>query len=75
MPFIGKPRQPNPAQEQAERSSAYVSEVYVNRRKVGEFRGATEEEALSQARASKAKYSKPGAHVEVRSREAPRSGQ
>ena len=72
MPFIGKPKQPNPAQQEAERSSAFVSEVYVNRRKVAEHRGATEEEAMAQAKNTKAKYGKPGVHVEIRSREAPR---
>jgi hypothetical protein len=71
MPFIGKPHQKSPVEQQAEAKSAHVAEVYVNRRKIAEHRGASEEEALSAARQEKAKY--PGAKIEIRMRDAPRS--
>jgi hypothetical protein len=70
--FIGHPKEPpNPAEQRAEQVSQHVAEVYVNRRKVGEHRAATEEEALAQARQDKQKY--PGARVNIVLREAPRS--
>ena len=70
--FIGKPKEPpNPSEQRAEQVSQHVAEVYVNRRKVGEHRASTEEEALAQARQDKAKF--PGARVNIVLREAPRS--
>ena len=70
--FVGKPRKPpNPAEQRAEQESQHVAEVYVNRRKVGEHRGSTEAEVLSQAQQDKQKYA--GARVSVVLREAPRS--
>jgi hypothetical protein len=72
--FIGKPKgPPNPQEQQAEKASQFISEVYVNRRKVAEHRAATEEEAYSAAKADKAKYK--GARVSINTREAPRSKQ
>lgn len=70
--FIGKPKEPpNLSEQRAEQVSQHVAEVYVNRRKVGEHRAATEDQALSQARQDKAKF--PGARVNIVLREAPRS--
>jgi hypothetical protein len=70
--FIGKPKgPPNSAEKRAETESQHVAEVYVNRRKVGEHRAATEEEALSAARQDKQKYA--GARVSIVMRDAPRS--
>jgi len=72
MPFVGKPKQPpNPAEQKAEQASSHIAEVYVNRRKVGEHRGASEAEVMQAAQADKAKYA--GARVSVVLREAPRS--
>ena len=74
MPFVGKPKArpaANPAEQRAEQQSVHVAEVYVNRRKVAEHRGATEQEVISAANADKAKYK--GARVSVNLREAPRS--
>jgi hypothetical protein len=74
MPFVGKPKQqtqPNPAEQRAEQQSAHVAEVYVNRRKVGEHRGASQAEVTQAAEADKAKYK--GARVSIVLREAPRS--
>lgn len=71
--FIGKPRNepPDPTVQRAEHESQHVAEVYVNRRKVGEHRAATQAEALSQAEQDKQRYA--GARVSVVLREAPRS--
>ena len=74
MPFIGKPKQstaPNPVEQRAEQQSQHVAEVYVNRRKVGEHRGATRAEVVAAAEADEAKYK--GARTNIVLREAPRS--
>lgn len=74
MPFVGKQKQhqpPNPAEQRAERESEHVAEVYVNRRKVGEHRAATRQEAMSAAEADENKYA--GARVSIVMRKAPRS--
>jgi hypothetical protein len=74
MPFIGKPKQQTPPDlgaERAEKVSQHVAEVYVNRRKVGEFRGATRQEAMSKAEQEEAKYK--GSRVSINMRQAPRS--
>lgn len=71
MPFVGKPKQVNPAEQKAEQQSQHVAEVYVNRRKVAEHRAATEGEAMSAAQQDKAKYA--GARVSIVMRDAPRS--
>lgn len=72
MPFVGKQKQPpNPDEKRAEQASQHIAEVYVNRRKVAEHRGATEAEVTSAAQADKQKYA--GARVSVVLREAPRS--
>ena len=71
MPFVGKKHEPpNPSEKRAEVESQHVAEIYVNRRKVGEHRGATRQEAISAAEADEKKY--PGARVEIRMRTAPR---
>jgi hypothetical protein len=73
MPFVGKPKQkaqPSPEEQRAERESLHVAEVYVNRRKVGEHRGATRAEALAAAEAEERKY---GADAKILVRKAPRS--
>jgi hypothetical protein len=70
--FIGKPKQPpNPVEQRAEQQSQHVAEVYVNRRKVGEHRAATRQEAMAAAEQDEAKY--PGARTNIVLRTAPRS--
>ncbi len=77
--FIGKPKKPKTpgpyepathAEEKAERESRFVAEVYVNRRKVGEHRAPTEEQAHAAAETDKRKY--PNSRVSIILREAPR---
>ena len=78
MPFVGRPKKTpqymapsNAVEKQAEEKSHYVAEVYVNRRKVGEHRAATEQEAFAAAKQDKQKF--PGARVSIIMREAPRN--
>jgi len=71
MPFVGKKQPPNPSEERAEKVSQHVAEVYVNRRKVGEHRAATRQEAMAAAEADENKY--PGARVSIVMRKAPRT--
>jgi len=73
--FVGKPKAKQPVDLEAERNSAHIAEVYVNRRKVGEYRGETEESARAQANAAKAKYANQGGRVSIVLREAPRAGE
>jgi dsRNA-specific ribonuclease len=73
MPLVGqsKPVTVDPAQSQVERSTAYIAQVYVNRRKVYETTGASEDEAYQKAKQQKKQYEARGLNAVVVVRKAP----
>jgi len=73
MPLVGQSKPtPNPAaQAQVEKQSQYIAQVYVNRRKVYEVYGASEDEAYQKAKSQKAQYSAKGLNAVVVVRKAP----
>jgi hypothetical protein len=64
MPLVGKP-QPS-AGDRAAEETKYVAQVYVNRRKMWEYRANTESEAYSKASAEKKKYKGTNSIIVVR---------
>jgi dsRNA-specific ribonuclease len=75
MPLVGQPKPQagaNPAaQTQVEKSTAYIAQVYVNRRKVYETTGASEDEAYQKAKQQKQQYESRGLNAVIVVRKSP----
>jgi hypothetical protein len=71
MPIVGKPRTSAPAasgeggQSDVERETKYVAQVYVNRRKVWEGQGSSEDQVYQQAKTQKQKYESRGMNAVI----------
>lgn len=70
MPIVGKPQRAPAASGEGgnanvERETKYVAQVYVNRRKVWEGQGATEDAVYQQAKTQKQKYESRGMNAVI----------
>jgi hypothetical protein len=70
MPFVGKPTggtEPNAsASDRQVEDTKYVAQVYVNRRKMWEYRANTESEAFTKASTEQKKYKGSNSIIVVR---------
>jgi hypothetical protein len=74
MPLVGSPKPSTAtpaAQQDVERQSQYIAQVYVNRRKVYETYGATEDQAYQKAKSQKATYDSKGLNAVIVVRKSP----
>jgi len=72
--LVGRSQQvsANPAaQQQVEKNTMYISQVYVNRRKVWEGSAATEEQAFQAAKQQKQQYESKGLNAVIIVRKSP----
>jgi hypothetical protein len=70
MPFVGKPaggaETSSSASDRQVEETKYVAQVYVNRRKMWEYRANTESEAFSKASVEQKKYKGSNSIIVVR---------